>query len=218
MKTLELSFLKIQWKLELTKSSAKRTISFFPQWSLAPLCRRCICEVAAGTTWASATYKSLFVLHMRRQNAPLLPGLLLGRIRTCAAGTLSHRSGLPPACLWSWTWVNFALLKTGMTNVAGHLCSHFGTVPQAVPAVMSQVHRRHMRTRLNRKITESRCSEHISLEAEFSTSKLMPRENFAMTWLKQHLKYFRNQKCHRLQNLGGNKIAAHDEKIRCNTF
>ena len=45
----------------------------------------------------------------------------------------------------------------------------------------------------------------------------MPRENLALTWLKQHLKYFRNNKCHRLQNFGGNKIAAHDEKIGCNT-
>ena len=97
-----------------------------------------------------------------------------------------------------------------MINVAGHFCSHFGTVLQAVPAVMSQVHRRHMRNRLNRKITESRYSEHISLEAEFSTSELM-------TWLKQHLKYFRNKKCHRLQNFSGNKIAAHDEKVGCNT-
>ena len=131
-------------------------------------------------------------------------------MRTCAAGTRNHRRALPPACLWSRTWVNLALLKTGKTNVAGHFCCHIGTVPQAVPAVMSQVHRRHMRTRLNRKITESRYSEHISFEAEFSTSKLM-------TWLKQHLIYFRNKKCHPLQNFGGNKIAAYDEKIGCNT-
>ena len=40
-------------------------------------------------------------------------------------------------------------IKTGMTNVAGHLCSHIGTVSQAVPAAVSQVHRRHMRTRVN---------------------------------------------------------------------
>ena len=36
-----------------------------------------------------------------------------------------------------------------MTNVGGHFCSHIGTVSQAAPAAMSQVHRRHMRTRLN---------------------------------------------------------------------
>ena len=40
-------------------------------------------------------------------------------------------------------------IKTGMTNVAGHFCSHIGTVSQAVLAAMLQVHRRHMRTRLN---------------------------------------------------------------------
>ena len=32
-------------------------------------------------------------------------------------------------------------VKTGMSNVAGHFCSHIGTVSQAVPAAMSQVHR-----------------------------------------------------------------------------
>ena len=39
-------------------------------------------------------------------------------------------------------------IKTGMTYVVGHFSSHIGTVPQAVLATMSQVHRRHMRTRL----------------------------------------------------------------------
>ena len=32
-------------------------------------------------------------------------------------------------------------VKAGMSNVAGHFCSHIGTVSQAVPAAMSQVHR-----------------------------------------------------------------------------
>ena len=40
-------------------------------------------------------------------------------------------------------------IKTGMTNVAGHFCSHIATVSQVVPAAMSQVDRRHMRTRLD---------------------------------------------------------------------
>ena len=40
------------------------------------------------------------------------------------------------------------VLNTGMTNVAGDFCSHIETASQAVPAVMSQVHRRLMRTRL----------------------------------------------------------------------
>ena len=39
-------------------------------------------------------------------------------------------------------------VKTGMTNVAGLFCSHIGTVSQTVPAAMSQVQRRHKRTRL----------------------------------------------------------------------
>ena len=71
-------------------------------------------------------------------------------MRTCAAG--AYLRTLPPACLRSWTRVNFAdmpAIKTGMTNVGGHICFHIGTVSQAIPAAMSQVHRRHMRTRLN---------------------------------------------------------------------
>ena len=35
-----------------------------------------------------------------------------------------------------------------MANIAGDFYSHIGTVSQAVPAAISQVHRRHMRTRL----------------------------------------------------------------------
>ena len=42
-----------------------------------------------------------------------------------------------------------------MTNVAGHFCSHIGTVSQAVLAAMSKVHRRHMRTRLYRHFQET---------------------------------------------------------------
>ena len=60
-------------------------------------------------------------------------------------------SHMTPACLRSWTRVNFegmSTLKTGMTKVAGNFCSHIGTVSQAVPAAKSHVHRRHMRTRL----------------------------------------------------------------------
>ena len=39
-------------------------------------------------------------------------------------------------------------VKTGMIYVASHFCSHIGTVSQALTAAMSQVHRQHMRTRL----------------------------------------------------------------------
>ena len=39
-------------------------------------------------------------------------------------------------------------VKTGMTNVASHICSHIGTLSQAVSAAMSQVHWWHVRTRI----------------------------------------------------------------------
>ena len=45
--------------------------------------------------------------------------------------------------------VNFAGMpgvKTGKSNVAGHFCSHIGTVSQVVLAAMSQVHQQQMRT------------------------------------------------------------------------
>ena len=111
--------------------------SIFPwrlELSLVFICRLCICEVATG----------------------IPPGLLLERMRTCTAGNLSHRRALQTACLQSWTWVNFAGMpgvNTGMSNVAGCFCSHTGTVSQAVPAAMSQVRRRHMRTRFYREST-----------------------------------------------------------------
>jgi len=73
-----------------------------------------------------------------------------------ADGNKFYRRSLPPACLRSWIRVNFAgmtAVKTGMISVAGDFCSHIGTVSQsgcqALPATMSQVGRRHMRTRLN---------------------------------------------------------------------
>ena len=48
-------------------------------------------------------------------------------------------------------------VKTGMTNVAGHLiCSHIRKVSQAVSAAMSQVHQGHMRTRLYNDTNEGR--------------------------------------------------------------
>ena len=41
-------------------------------------------------------------------------------------------------------------VKADMVSVAGDFCSHIGTVSQVVPVAMSQVLRRHKRTRLNR--------------------------------------------------------------------
>ena len=58
-------------------------------------------------------------------------------------------------------------IKTGMTNVAGHFCSDIGTVSQAVPAAMSQVHQQHMRTRLK---SDTRIS---CLQFERSTSEML---------------------------------------------
>ena len=61
------------------------------------------------------------------------------------------RRCLPPAAsLRSRTRVNFRgmpAVKTDMASDAGDFCPHFGTVSQAVPAAISQVARRHMRTR-----------------------------------------------------------------------
>ena len=58
----------------------------------------------------------------------------------------------PPTCLRSWTQVNFA--GTSAAKACDGCCcrrrmfSYVGTVSQAVPATVSQVVRRHMRTRL----------------------------------------------------------------------
>ena len=84
---------------------------------------------------------------------PVPPGLLLVRMRTCAAGNSSHRRALSRvmlAKLNSRQLVNFAgmpAVKTGRSNVAGRFCSHIRTVSQVVPAAMLQVHRRHMHLR-----------------------------------------------------------------------
>ena len=42
-------------------------------------------------------------------------------------------------------------VKTGMTDVASYFCSHIGTVSQAVPAAILQVHQRHIKTGLAKK-------------------------------------------------------------------
>ena len=59
---------------------------------------------------------------------------------------------LPPACLRSWLEFNFAgmpAVKTAMFLVAGKIMSSYvGEVSQAVPTAMSQVLRRHIRTRI----------------------------------------------------------------------
>ena len=83
---------------------------------------------------------------------PVPPELFFIRMRTFAAGNWSYpRALILLVHLRVWTRVNFAgmlAVRTGITNVAGHFCSHIRTVSQAVPAAMSQVHRWHLRTRL----------------------------------------------------------------------
>ena len=64
----------------------------------------------------------------------------------------------PPAWLRSWTRVNFAgmpAVKTDMASLVGDWSSHIRTASQAVPAAMSLVGRRHMRTRLQFEIDPS---------------------------------------------------------------
>ena len=60
-------------------------------------------------------------------------------------------------------------VKTGMTNVAGHLiCSHIRKVSQAVSAAMSQVHQGHMRTRLYNDTNEGRIFLRFEINKLFS--------------------------------------------------
>ena len=58
-------------------------------------------------------------MYLRRSRRYRL--VLLGRIRSCATGNLSHRKALPPACLRSWTWVNFAGMS-GVKDWDEHWC------------------------------------------------------------------------------------------------
>ena len=56
-----------------------------------------------------------------------------------------------PACLRSWTQLNFAgksVVNAWDRLCVGDKCSHMPQLSQAVPAAMSQVGRWHMRTRL----------------------------------------------------------------------
>ena len=65
--------------------------------------------------------------------------------------TICHRHW-SPACLRSWTQLNFAgksVVNAWDRLCVGDKCSHMPQLSQAVPAAMSQVGRRHMRTRHN---------------------------------------------------------------------
>ena len=120
----------------------------------------CDSSMPALKTYDVSCCRRRYVLTCRRSIAGIKPGshmppMYLRRSRRYLLGHFSNEwEHALPACLRSWTWVNFEgmpRVKTWMSNVAGHFCSHIGTVSQAVPAAMSHVHRRHMRTRLYRR-------------------------------------------------------------------
>ena len=97
-------------------------------FSLVLTYRRCICEVAAGTTWAtSRTNENMCHQHLEPSQ--------------------SFTASMPAK-------FNFSQLcrhaggKDWYDQVPGHFSSLIGTMSQALPAAMSQVHRRHMGTRL----------------------------------------------------------------------
>ena len=67
----------------------------------------------------------------------------------------ADRMPILPACLRSWTRVNFAgmlTVDTGRKKVVGRFCSPITTVSHVVRAAMPQVNRRHMRTMLKKVI------------------------------------------------------------------
>ena len=86
---------------------------------------------AAGTTWATSQTNE----NMRRQ---------------LQESSQSFTAGMPPKLNSSQLRAGMPAVKTGMTHVAGHFCSHIKTVSQAVSAAMSQdMHCQHMGTRLS---------------------------------------------------------------------
>ena len=99
-------------------------------WSKSPvfICCRCTCNMAAGTAWDTVPVRELKWL-----------------------GTWPYQS-LPQACLWSWLKLNFAgMLAVKLCDGSSHwwhMFSFVREVAQVVPAATSQIHRRHMRTRL----------------------------------------------------------------------
>ena len=96
--------------------------------SLVLICRRPTWDVASGMAWDNAAaYVNIYRRHI-----------------IC-------RRHWSPACLRSWTQLNFAgksVVNAWDRLCVGDKCSHMPQLSQAVPAAMSQVGRRHMRTRL----------------------------------------------------------------------
>ena len=119
---------KIIYRISSNKRS--RSNKRLPQiyaWSLR--CRRYISvDVAAGTAWVTSRTNE----NMRRRQPEPSQSFTAGMPAELHSSQLRCIAGMPE-------------VKTGMTDVAGYFCSHIGTV--AVPAAMSQMHRRNMRTR-----------------------------------------------------------------------
>ena len=86
--------------------------------------------VATGTAWATSQMNER--MHRQQFEPPK-----------------SFTTGMPVKVELKSNFASILAVKTGMINVASHFCSHIGTVSQALPAAMLQVHRQHMRTRLN---------------------------------------------------------------------
>ena len=121
--------------------------------SLVLICpRQCICDEAAGNALA-CEQALLFGQAKRASRERASEGPRKGELarRLVTPGTQSRTNQnmrLRQLELNLSQRRRHAGVKTRMSNVAGHFCAHIGTVSEAVPAAMSQVHRRHMRTRL----------------------------------------------------------------------
>ena len=114
-KNKRVSITPIKWKYFGSGSHSSSDVS---PYHIGRLSLVLICDVAAGTTWATSRTNE----NMRRRQ-------------------LEPSQSFSPACLRSSTRFNFVCMravKTGMTNVVGHFCSHIRTVSQAAPAAMSQ--------------------------------------------------------------------------------
>ena len=88
-----------------------------PRSHIPPIyCHICICDVAASTAWATS-WMNKNMCHWQLEPSQ------------------SFTAGMPSK-LNSSQLCKHAAVKTGMTNVAGHFCSHIRTVSQAVLAAM----------------------------------------------------------------------------------
>ena len=117
-----------QWKSTSLPKILAMILLCGRDFSLVLICRRCICEVATGNTWATS-----------RTNE----NMCYQRLEPSQSFTVS----MPGKFNFSQLR-RYACGKDWYGQVPGHFSSLIGTVSQAVPAAMAQVHRWHMRTRL----------------------------------------------------------------------